>query len=167
MGNAVSQLAKLQNELKHLHQVEQNYEAYKRAAVAQRQRLEEKLDAVSAERDEFRTEVIRQGSQVVAANARADQLRRQVEQVERCTCPWVDPKYWTTHYGAVEPGSTQEYDPTCPIHGALRRQVDAVRALHNNRGYSGTELCDGCREKWPCLTIRALDGAEGGAGDDA
>ncbi len=37
--------------------------------------------------------------------------------VDRCTCPWVDPRHWTTHYGAVEPGSTREFDPTCPEHG--------------------------------------------------
>lgn len=33
-----------------------------------------------------------------------------------CTCHWVDPKYWTTHYGAVEPGSTMEPNPDCPEH---------------------------------------------------
>jgi hypothetical protein len=33
-----------------------------------------------------------------------------------CTCYWVDPKYWTTHYGAVEPGSTMEPNPDCPEH---------------------------------------------------
>jgi hypothetical protein len=37
-----------------------------------------------------------------------------------CTCPYVDPKYWTTYYGAVEPGSMQEYDPTCPAHGETK-----------------------------------------------
>lgn len=35
-----------------------------------------------------------------------------------CTCPWVDPSLWTTHYGAVEPGSTQEHNPLCPVHPA-------------------------------------------------
>lgn len=33
-----------------------------------------------------------------------------------CTCYWVDPKYWFTHYGAVEPGSTMEPNPDCPEH---------------------------------------------------
>lgn len=35
-----------------------------------------------------------------------------------CEC-WVTPEsMWTTHYGAVEPGSTIEYNPECPEHGA-------------------------------------------------
>ena len=33
-----------------------------------------------------------------------------------CTCTVVDPKYWTTHYGAVEPGSMLEPDYGCPEH---------------------------------------------------
>ncbi|QFG08471.1 hypothetical protein I5H09_gp020 [Mycobacterium phage Yunkel11] len=35
-----------------------------------------------------------------------------------CTCPYVDPSLWTTHYGAVEPGSAQEHNPLCPVHPA-------------------------------------------------
>lgn len=34
-----------------------------------------------------------------------------------CTCHVVDPQYWTTHYGAVEPGSMYEYNPDCRVHG--------------------------------------------------
>src|SRR5699024_1565537 len=41
-----------------------------------------------------------------------------------CTCSWVDPEYWTTHYEAIEPGSMQEYEPTCPIHGELRERAE-------------------------------------------
>ena len=33
-----------------------------------------------------------------------------------CTCTVVDPKYWTTHYGAVEPASMLEPDYGCPEH---------------------------------------------------
>lgn len=33
-----------------------------------------------------------------------------------CTCFMVDPKYWTTHYGAVDPGSMYEPNPECPEH---------------------------------------------------
>ncbi len=35
-----------------------------------------------------------------------------------CTCPYVDPSLWTTHYGAVEPGSQREQNPLCPVHPA-------------------------------------------------
>lgn len=41
--------------------------------------------------------------------------RRQQE----CQCYWVDPSLWTTHYGAVEPGSQIEWNPDCPQHGDL------------------------------------------------
>ncbi|AVO24833.1 hypothetical protein SEA_DEBY_80 [Mycobacterium phage Deby] len=43
-----------------------------------------------------------------------------------CTCPYVDPSLWTTHYGAVEPGSAQEHNPLCPVHPATL--VDLVVA---------------------------------------
>lgn len=34
-----------------------------------------------------------------------------------CEC-WVTPEHlWTTHYGAVEPGSQLEFNPECPKHG--------------------------------------------------
>ena len=33
-----------------------------------------------------------------------------------CTCYWTDSKYWTTHYGATEPGSQMEPNPDCPVH---------------------------------------------------
>ena len=34
-----------------------------------------------------------------------------------CECPWMPEHMWTRHYGAIEPGSTQEYNPECPVHG--------------------------------------------------
>jgi dCMP deaminase len=38
-----------------------------------------------------------------------------------CEC-WVTPEHlWTTHYGAVEPGSQLEFNPECPKHGEPRR----------------------------------------------
>ena len=39
----------------------------------------------------------------------------QVE-ADTCTCFLVDPKYWFTHYGAVEPGSMYEPNPDCMEH---------------------------------------------------
>jgi hypothetical protein len=34
-----------------------------------------------------------------------------------CLC-WLVPEHmWTKHYGAVEPGSTHEFNPDCPVHG--------------------------------------------------
>jgi len=34
-----------------------------------------------------------------------------------CLCFEVPESMWTTHYGAVEPGSTHEFNPDCPVHG--------------------------------------------------
>jgi len=36
--------------------------------------------------------------------------------VAECTCTVTDPKTWTTHNGAVEPGSMMEPDPDCDAH---------------------------------------------------
>jgi|GEM_PF-4805526 len=33
-----------------------------------------------------------------------------------CTCFVTPEKYWTTHYGAVEPGSMYEPNPDCQEH---------------------------------------------------
>ncbi|ASZ75152.1 hypothetical protein PBI_TREYKAY_83 [Mycobacterium phage TreyKay] len=44
-----------------------------------------------------------------------------------CTCPWVDPSLWTTHYGAVEPGSTREHNPLCPVHPATLVELAVAR----------------------------------------
>lgn len=33
-----------------------------------------------------------------------------------CTCFPVPEKYWTTHYGAVDPATTMEPNPECPEH---------------------------------------------------
>lgn len=35
-----------------------------------------------------------------------------------CLCWLVPERMWTTHYGAVEPGSTHEFNPECPAHGS-------------------------------------------------
>ncbi|WP_456505805.1 hypothetical protein [Arthrobacter sp. UYCu723] len=45
---------------------------------------------------------------------RAQQARQQ--EPATCICYWTDQKYWTTHYGAVEPGSTMEPNPDCKVH---------------------------------------------------
>ncbi|MCB5280349.1 hypothetical protein [Arthrobacter sp. ES1] len=34
-----------------------------------------------------------------------------------CLCWPVPERMWTTHYGAVDPGSTHEFNPDCPVHG--------------------------------------------------
>lgn len=34
-----------------------------------------------------------------------------------CECWPTPPEMWTTHYGAVEPGSAIEFNPDCPAHG--------------------------------------------------
>jgi len=34
-----------------------------------------------------------------------------------CECWPTPPETWTTHYGAVEPGSAIEFNPECPAHG--------------------------------------------------
>jgi hypothetical protein len=49
---------------------------------------------------------------------------------DACTCPWVEPSLWTTYYGAIEPGSTREFDPDCVVHGyaAGRPMPDAGAA---------------------------------------
>ena len=36
--------------------------------------------------------------------------------VAECTCFELPPEMWTTHYGAVEPGSTHEPNPNCREH---------------------------------------------------
>lgn len=63
------------------------------------------------------------------------------------------------------------HDPECAMliteRDQLRRQVQAVRAQHVERPSSVSALypkplCS-CGEDFPCATLRALDGAEGGA----
>ena len=44
-----------------------------------------------------------------------------------CTCPAVDPSLWTTHYGAVDPATMSEWEPTCPAHGSMSI-IDALTA---------------------------------------
>ena len=37
-----------------------------------------------------------------------------------CECPYLPEKYHYVHYGITEPGSMQEYNPDCPVHGGHR-----------------------------------------------
>lgn len=34
-----------------------------------------------------------------------------------CECPYLPEKYHYVYYGITEPGSMQEYNPDCPVHG--------------------------------------------------
>jgi hypothetical protein len=36
-----------------------------------------------------------------------------------CECSPVPEYLWTTHYGAVDPVTTIEYEPSCPVHGRM------------------------------------------------
>lgn len=48
-----------------------------------------------------------------------------------CTCVPVPPEYHTTHYGATDPATTHEWDPSCPQHRAEdweRLQAELVPA---------------------------------------
>lgn len=40
-----------------------------------------------------------------------------------CTCFPVPEEYWTTHYGAVDPATTHEPNPECPVHFSEPRIV--------------------------------------------
>lgn len=73
---------------------------------------------------------------------------------QSCTCPFTDPATWTTHYGAVEPGSTQEYDPTCPVHGALRAEVEALRAVLEGRCMADITLRDEGHRQAVCVLAK-------------
>lgn len=46
------------------------------------------------------------------------------------------------------------------------KRIDAVRQLHTPFGMTmqdgPREFCNSCEDDWPCLTIEALDGADGG-----
>lgn len=37
-----------------------------------------------------------------------------------CECPYLPEKYHTTHFGATDPATIQEYNPWCPEHGHLK-----------------------------------------------
>ena len=51
-----------------------------------------------------------------------------------CECPWVDPSLWTTHYGAVDPATTHEYNPNCPVHGGSNDE--SIRSLVKDRHFA-------------------------------
>jgi len=51
-----------------------------------------------------------------------------------CEC-WVTPeRMWTTHYGAVEPGSQIEFNPDCPSHGTTTTHPTASAGLAGTEG---------------------------------
>lgn len=41
-----------------------------------------------------------------------------------CECTYLPEKYHTTHYGATDPVTIQEYNPWCPEHGHLHGKDD-------------------------------------------
>lgn len=58
-----------------------------------------------------------------------------------CECWPTDPSTWTTYGSAVEPGSTLEPNPECPVHypenmPQLRRYIDVSNApeISTNQG---------------------------------
>jgi hypothetical protein len=51
---------------------------------------------------------------------------------EECSCFWVPESMWTTHYGAVEPGSQREWNPDCPEHGAGHPAIRAFNEFIRN-----------------------------------
>lgn len=42
--------------------------------------------------------------------------RRWIVRPIPCSCEMTPERYWTTHYGAVEPGSQWEWNPDCRQH---------------------------------------------------
>lgn len=68
--------------------------------------------------DPAETALLRVGCASIARQVgQGDQTADEQEIVgDGCEC-WVTPEHtWTTHYGAVEPGSQVEYNPRCPKH---------------------------------------------------
>jgi len=62
-----------------------------------------------------------------------------------CTCYVTDPKYWFTHYGAVEPGSMMEPNPDCPVHipaGVVSEAVTAWDLLGIAPDFTGGKSVD-------------------------
>lgn len=55
----------------------------------------------------------------------------------QCTCYVVDEKYWFTHYGAVEPGSTMEPNPDCRVH--FPNRLEELRAEADRLGTAYTQ----------------------------
>ena len=66
-----------------------------------------------------------------------------------CTCWEVDPKYWTTHYGAVDPATMYEPNPECPEH--FPENVGRPACVHIDRegNYSYSFYSDRPREGTP------------------
>lgn len=58
-----------------------------------------------------------------------------------CLCWPLPESMWTTHYGAVEPGSTHEFNPGCPVHGLeLATGAQLERLLSGGAADFGTAL---------------------------
>jgi hypothetical protein len=65
---------------------------------------------------------------------------------EKCTCFWTDPSTWTTHYGAVEPGSQREWNPECPEHGRATEELigpDTLCPCGKVNDGTGSGYCSG------------------------
>ncbi len=88
---------------------------------------------------------IRERSAVAAAFL-AGWVQGQGKDVAECLCWHTPPEMWTTHYGAVEPGSTMEWNPSCPVHAAGRCVVEPMDA--DFRARLNAYLSDG----WPGWT---------------
>jgi hypothetical protein len=46
-----------------------------------------------------------------------------------CDCPYLPERMWTSHYGAVEPGSQFDWNPFCPVHGETPIYAEVADAL--------------------------------------
>jgi hypothetical protein len=71
--------------------------------------------------------------------------------MSECTCFPVDPKYWTTHYGAVD-ATTLEPNPDCPEHFPRSERIviwkhDCIK--HGMVDDKGERPCDPpCEDPW-------------------
>lgn len=59
-----------------------------------------------------------------------------------CECFVTDQKYWSSHHGIIEPGSTMEFNPDCPEHGSQTKEPHADRAKMKAQLLSYFELND-------------------------
>lgn len=76
---------------------------------------------------------------------------------QSCTCPYTDPATWTTYGSAIDPATTQEYEPTCPVHGALRTEVEALRAVLVGRCLANITLRDEEHRQAVCILAEGHD----------
>ncbi|UQT01819.1 hypothetical protein SEA_POKERUS_81 [Mycobacterium phage Pokerus] len=83
------------------------------------------------------------------------QAHTDYDALNTCTCPYVDPSLWTTHYGAVEPGSAQEHNPLCPVHPATL--VDLVVAREAPVVDAAAERAEAFGDAWAQVFELAQD----------